>query len=284
MTKSAYNSMLQQQQTLEASLRSEIAANQVKIEQLENGIRVRMSNDLLYRSGSVELHPNGRAALDKVAGQLATMASQGNQIDVVGNTDDVPVGRELAERYPTNWELAGARAAVVVRYLQEKGVNPVQLEAISDGAVPPGRVQRHARRAGAEPSHGPAPATRTERVAMLRESPGRSQLEEAIMSRPTTLRRSTLGLWAVALALFIAVAGPTGAHAQAKKPNIVVIMGDDIGMWNIGAYHRGLMAGRTPTSTSWPRKACSSPTTTRKRAARRGAPTSSPASCPSAPA
>jgi arylsulfatase len=31
-----------------------------------------------------------------------------------------------------------------------------------------------------------------------------------------------------------------------KKPNIVFIMGDDIGMWNIGAYHRGLMAGRTP--------------------------------------
>ena len=31
-----------------------------------------------------------------------------------------------------------------------------------------------------------------------------------------------------------------------SQPNIVVIMGDDIGMWNIGAYHRGLMAGRTP--------------------------------------
>ncbi len=36
------------------------------------------------------------------------------------------------------------------------------------------------------------------------------------------------------------------AHAQSKKPNIVFIMGDDIGMWNIGAYHRGMMAGRTP--------------------------------------
>src|SRR5262245_55856026 len=32
----------------------------------------------------------------------------------------------------------------------------------------------------------------------------------------------------------------------ASPPNNVVIMGDDIGMWNIGAYHRGLMAGRTP--------------------------------------
>ena len=34
--------------------------------------------------------------------------------------------------------------------------------------------------------------------------------------------------------------------ADAKKPNILFIMGDDIGMWNIGAYHRGMMAGRTP--------------------------------------
>jgi arylsulfatase A-like enzyme len=33
---------------------------------------------------------------------------------------------------------------------------------------------------------------------------------------------------------------------QAEKPNIVFIMGDDIGMWNIGAYNRGMMAGRTP--------------------------------------
>ena len=35
------------------------------------------------------------------------------------------------------------------------------------------------------------------------------------------------------------------AHAQ-SKPNIIVIMGDDIGIWNIGAYSRGMMAGRTP--------------------------------------
>jgi arylsulfatase A-like enzyme len=40
--------------------------------------------------------------------------------------------------------------------------------------------------------------------------------------------------------------GAAPAVAQAQKPNIVAIMADDIGMWNIGAYHRGLMAGRTP--------------------------------------
>jgi arylsulfatase len=31
-----------------------------------------------------------------------------------------------------------------------------------------------------------------------------------------------------------------------KKPNIVVIMADDVGWYNIGAYHQGMMAGRTP--------------------------------------
>src|ERR1700704_34830 len=45
---------------------------------------------------------------------------------------------------------------------------------------------------------------------------------------------------------FLLVAGVNQSTAQTKKPNILVIMGDDVGMWNIGAYHRGLMAGTTP--------------------------------------
>src|SRR4029079_7615022 len=48
------------------------------------------------------------------------------------------------------------------------------------------------------------------------------------------------------VAALVLLAAIASAQAQAKKPNIVFIMGDDIGMWNIGAYHRGLMAGRTP--------------------------------------
>jgi arylsulfatase A-like enzyme len=31
-----------------------------------------------------------------------------------------------------------------------------------------------------------------------------------------------------------------------QQPNIVFIMGDDVGWFNVGAYHRGMMAGRTP--------------------------------------
>jgi arylsulfatase A-like enzyme len=38
----------------------------------------------------------------------------------------------------------------------------------------------------------------------------------------------------------------TQAAAQQQKPNILVIMGDDVGMWTISAYHRGMMGGSTP--------------------------------------
>src|SRR5438094_7178751 len=77
----------------------------------------------------------------------------------------------------------------------------------------------------------------------------------------------------MATAALLSVVAP--AQAQDKKPNIVFIMGDDIGMWNIGAYHRGLMAGRTPNLDKMPRRACCSPTITPRPVARRVAQTSS---------
>jgi arylsulfatase A-like enzyme len=61
-----------------------------------------------------------------------------------------------------------------------------------------------------------------------------------------SIRKLALGALAVA-SLF--AGGSATLHAQAtgaKQPNIVVIMGDDIGMWNIGAYSRGMMGGTTP--------------------------------------
>ena len=96
-------------------------------------------------------------------------------------------------------------------------------------------------------------------------------------------RRNILltGTSALAAAALVSTAPTATAQTQAQtqpqpsaagqKPNIVVIMGDDIGWWNIGAYHRG-HDGRDArrTSTSSPTRACCSPTTTPRRAARPG--------------
>jgi len=50
-----------------------------------------------------------------------------------------------------------------------------------------------------------------------------------------------------AVILASALVGLVAGHATAAdKPNILVIWGDDVGMWNISAYHRGMMGGTTP--------------------------------------
>jgi arylsulfatase A-like enzyme len=57
--------------------------------------------------------------------------------------------------------------------------------------------------------------------------------------------KTTLGAAVFALGLPL-LAAPNPALAQDSKPNIVVIMGDDVGYWNISAYNLGMMGYKTP--------------------------------------
>src|SRR4051794_12662258 len=53
----------------------------------------------------------------------------------------------------------------------------------------------------------------------------------------------------IAGSLFLAITPSSNvaqAQVPANKPNIVVIMSDDVGYWNISAYNRGMMGYRTP--------------------------------------
>jgi arylsulfatase A-like enzyme len=74
-----------------------------------------------------------------------------------------------------------------------------------------------------------------------------------VSTRPKVLWKRLSGLAAICFALSLPL--PAAAQAQpqpaapaaaAQKPNILVIMGDDVGWFNIGAYHQGIMSGKTP--------------------------------------
>src|SRR6201996_8855163 len=72
-------------------------------------------------------------------------------------------------------------------------------------------------------------------------------------ARKSDLDRRKILLGGTALAAASALSTATSiqtAQAQAapsgQRPNILVIMGDDVGWFNIGAYHRGIMSGKTP--------------------------------------
>jgi chemotaxis protein MotB len=113
---------------LVSDLQSEVASGRVQIEQLRDGLNVKLAQGVLFPSGSAQVGSEGADVLGKVAHRLLELP---HRILVQGHTDDVPISGRLAERYPTNWELAGARAASVVRILAERGVPPERLAAVS---------------------------------------------------------------------------------------------------------------------------------------------------------
>ena len=60
-------------------------------------------------------------------------------------------------------------------------------------------------------------------------------------------RKNALGTLVVCCLMLTCSSATThGQGGSAKPPNILVIMGDDVGWFNIGAYHRGIMSGKTP--------------------------------------
>lgn len=113
--------------SLVSELKQEIKEGEIQITQLKDKLTVNLVEKILFDSGSAVIKRNGKKVLDRVAEILKTVAKQ--QIRVEGHTDNVPIGPGLADRFPTNWELATARATTVVRYLQERGVNPTFLSA-----------------------------------------------------------------------------------------------------------------------------------------------------------
>lgn len=90
----------------------------------EGVVRFRISSEILFASGDSALTPAGQAVMDRLL--PAFNQAQDHTIVVEGHTDNVPIN---TVRFPSNWELAAARAGSVVRHLETRGLNPTRLRA-----------------------------------------------------------------------------------------------------------------------------------------------------------
>jgi chemotaxis protein MotB len=123
-------------QKIEAGLKEQIEAQEIRIEEMEGKLKVTFVDKILFNSGSASINPRGRESLLNFAQSFAD--SNGQKIVVEGHTDNVPVGSALQGRYPSNWELSTARATAVVRYLSEEaGLVPERLAASGYGSYRP---------------------------------------------------------------------------------------------------------------------------------------------------
>ena len=95
-------------------------------------IVINLPNNVLFKTGSANLNPEGQEALTQIGGVLKQFADRRFQIE--GHSDNVPI---KSSRFPSNWELSTARSLSVVHLLTEMGVNPENISAAGFGEFRP---------------------------------------------------------------------------------------------------------------------------------------------------
>ncbi|MBI5446596.1 MAG: flagellar motor protein MotB [Deltaproteobacteria bacterium] len=109
----------------------------------EDGITVRFEGKVLFPSGSADFKPDARRVLDRVSELLR---KYNFDLYILGHTDAVAIE---TSRFPSNWELSGARAAAALRHLVSQGAAPQRLVAVglaesrplASNATPEGRAR-----------------------------------------------------------------------------------------------------------------------------------------------
>lgn len=91
------------------------------------GVRMSLAAGTFFQPGSAKIRREGIQILDKIA---QVLKKTNYRLMVEGHTDDLPVTSNSG--FESNWELAGARASQVVRYLiKVQGIDSKRLAAMS---------------------------------------------------------------------------------------------------------------------------------------------------------
>jgi chemotaxis protein MotB len=118
------------------TLQKEVELGQIKITQLADRLSLNIVDKILFPSGEDEITEEGKRVLKRVGDVLFQVKDKTFRIE--GHTDNIPTGKALRNKFPSNWELSTARATNVVRFLQESaGIDPATLEAVGMGEYHP---------------------------------------------------------------------------------------------------------------------------------------------------
>ena len=123
---------VQEFKSLLARFRSLIDAGKLKVKIIDGRMVVVLATDILFSSGSASLSKDGKSAIAEVAQVLKTIPQRAFQVE--GHTDTVPIS---TSQYPSNWELAAARAITVLKAMVDAGLPAERVSAASFGETRP---------------------------------------------------------------------------------------------------------------------------------------------------
>lgn len=97
----------------------------------KRGVLVILQGNILFDTASAEIIDEAFPVLEEVASLLNEVS---NPVEVQGHTDDRPIN---TYRFPSNWELSGARASRIVRELIDESVDSSRLLSVGYGEKEP---------------------------------------------------------------------------------------------------------------------------------------------------
>ena len=118
--------LLQVKEAVDRYIRMQGLGGQLEAQLTEDGLRLRIKDSALFRSGQADLLPEAR----KMAGDIAKLlAGLPQQFIVAGHTDNVPIN---TGQFPSNWELSGTRAVNFMKFLfaSEPTLRPGNFSAV----------------------------------------------------------------------------------------------------------------------------------------------------------
>ena len=116
---------LAQGQKLVIDLKPLAEAGKLAVAPHKGRLTVRLPDKILFEPGKADLGADGRGVLAKVAEALKDMPDR--DLLVAAHTEAVPPAK--GSRFRSNWDLSSARAAAIVQYLQNQGIDPRRLGA-----------------------------------------------------------------------------------------------------------------------------------------------------------
>jgi flagellar motor protein MotB len=93
--------------------------------------------NVLFGSGSIELDENAKNVLNYFIQDFANYEGD-YMVQIIGHTDNLPIGGRLAKKYASNWNLSVMRSIVVAEYLIKVGnIDPRRLIVSGQGEYNP---------------------------------------------------------------------------------------------------------------------------------------------------
>ncbi len=112
---------------LEDDIKSTDISDKMSLGSDSQGLVLELDGDTFFTQGSAELSSKAISVLKRISATLLSERYKNFKFSIEGHTSDEKFS---SPQFPSNWELSSARASTVVRFLEERGIPRVRMQAV----------------------------------------------------------------------------------------------------------------------------------------------------------